>query len=144
MIVIAILGILASIAISAYQDYTIRSKVAEATQVVSPFTTAIGTYYWTNSAFPVNRTASGQSDVITKYISGVTITSRGAIDGIISVDINEDSTGISTRTASDMYLLLTPEVTQGAIDWVCSVNTSVNGSGDNLIISRFVATSCRN
>jgi len=144
MIVIAILGILASIAISAYQDYTIRSKVSEASQVMAPFTTAVGTYYWTNSAFPANRTASGQENVSTKYVSGITITSAGILTGIISVDINENATGVSSQTSDSMYLILTPEITQGAIDWVCSVSNTVDGTGDNLNLSRFVPTNCRN
>ncbi len=143
MIVIAILGILASIAISAYQDYSIRSRVSEATQVMAPFTTAIGTYYWTNSAFPANRSASGQGNVSTKYITDVTITSRGGLTGIISVDIDEVRTGVRSQTPDDMYLILTPEIRPGVIDWACSVSNTIDGAGDNLNLARFIPANCR-
>ena len=143
MIVIAILGILASIASAAYQDYSIRSRVSEATQMAAPFTTAVGTYYWTNSAFPANRQASGQANITSTYITGVTITSAGPVSGIISVDINEDTTGVSTQTSADMYLILTPELTLGTISWLCSVSNTVDGTGDNITISRFVPANCR-
>jgi len=139
MIVIGILGILASIAISAYQDYTIRSKVSEASKMVSPFTTAVGTYYWTKSVLPTNRTAAGQTNVITKYIEGITITSTG----LISVDINENTTGISSETSDNMYLIFTPNITTGAIDWVCRPNTAVDGTGNSNNLTRFVSSNCR-
>ena len=139
MIVIAILGILASIAISSYQDYTIRARISEATQAAVPFTTAIGTYYWTNQVFPINRTASGQSNVVTKYVSGVTIIGAG----LISVDINETATGLSSMTSDTMYLIFTPIEVAGAIDWSCSPNNAVDGTGDNFNLTTFVPSNCR-
>jgi len=139
MIVIAILGILASIAISSYQDYSIRARVSEATQAVAPFTTAVGTYYWTNQTFPTNRTASGQSNVNTKYITGVTITATG----LISIDIDEINTGVSSQTSDTMYLIYTPTEVAGAIDWSCRPDNAVDGTGDNINLTRFVPSNCR-
>jgi len=141
MIVIAILGILASIAISSYQDYTIRGRVSEATQMVNPVTVAVGTYYWVNSVLPTSRTAAGQLNVITKYIEGITITAAG----LISVDLNESTTGISSKTADNMYLIFTPDIltSVGAIDWTCSANNAVDGTGNNTNLSRFVPSNCR-
>lgn len=141
MIVIAILGILASIAISAYQDYTIRARVSEASQVVNPFTTAVGVYYWANSVLPANRTAVGQMDVNTKYVEGVTITATGRI----SVDVHEINTGVSSETADDMYIIFTPDVTAstGVIDWACTVSNTVDGTGPGTNLSRFVPSGCR-
>jgi len=139
MIVIAILGILASIAISSYQDYTIRAKVSEASAMAAPFTTAVGTYYWTNSTLPVSLEQAGQENVVTKYIEGITITSSG----LISVDINEDNTGVSSVTADDFYLILTPVIATGALDWTCIVNNAVDGTGNNTNIFRFVPPNCR-
>lgn len=143
MIVIAILGILAAIAIPAYQDYSIRAKVSEAMMLTSSATAAVADYYWVNTRMPTNRTDSGQSNIATKYVSGLTILSDGVTDGIISVDINEDTTGVSGKTSDDMYLILTPSITSGAIDWFCSTSNAVDGNGDNLTLSRFVPTSCR-
>jgi type IV pilus assembly protein PilA len=52
MIVVAIIGILAAIAIPAYQDYTQRAQIGEAFTIVSNAKTAIAEYYQTNGAFP--------------------------------------------------------------------------------------------
>ena len=139
MIVIAILGILASIAISAYQDYSIRAKVSEALVAAAPFKIAFGTYYETTSSLPTNRSEAGQGDIITKYITGVTITAGG----IISIDIDEGTTGILAQTSDDMYLILQPIIGTGAIDWNCYANNAEDGSGDDINLSRFVPSGCR-
>jgi len=144
MIVIAILGILAAIAIPAYQDYSIRAKVSEAIKLTSSAKAAVADYYWVNNRMPTNRTDSGQANTTSKYVSGLTILSAGPDGGIISVDINENNTGISSRTSDDMYIILKPSITAGAVDWVCSANNAVDGSGNNINLNRYVPASCRN
>lgn len=139
MIVIAILGILAAIAIPAYQDYSIRAKISEALVAAAPFKVAIGTYYETKSIFPVNRTQSGQGDIVTDYISGVTITTAGAV----SIDINENETGVSSQTSDEMFLILEPVLRTGAIDWNCYASNTEDGSGNYINLIRFVPSGCR-
>ena len=139
MIVIAILGILASIAIPAYQDYSIRAKISEALVAAAPLKVAIGTYYETNSALPANRTESGQGNIQTNYITGVTITAAG----FISIDIDENTTGVSDQTSDDMFLIIAPEIRTGAVSWNCYANNAVEGSGDDINLSRFVPSGCR-
>jgi type IV pilus assembly protein PilA len=139
MIVIAILGILASIAIPAYQDYSIRAKIGEALVAAAPFKMAFGTYYETTSTVPTSRTLSGQGNIVTKYITGVTITA----DGLISINIDEDKTGVSAQTSDDMYLILEPLLVTGAIDWNCYASNAEDGSGDDINLSRFVPSGCR-
>ena len=143
MIVIAILGILASIAISAYQDYTIRTRISEAVVLTSSAKAGVADFYWVNSVMPVNRTETGQANIVTKYVTGLTILSDGATDGIISVDINEVSTGISSQTALDMYLILRPRLVSGAIDWNCTVSTVIDGSVTSTALGRYVPSTCR-
>ncbi|MGV7235577.1 MAG: pilin [Nitrosomonadaceae bacterium] len=138
MIVIAILGILASIAIPAYQGYSIRAKISEALVASAPFKVAFGTYYETTSSLPANRTQAGQGDIITKYITGVTI-----IDGTISINIDEATTGIIAETSDDMYLILEPVLGNGAIDWNCYVSNVEDGSGNDINLYRFVPSGCR-
>lgn len=139
MIVIAILGILASIAIPAYQDYSIRAKISEALVAAAPYKVAMGTYYETTSIFPTNRTESGQGDMVTDYITGVTITAAG----LISIGIDEDETGVSSQTSDQMFLILEPILRTGAIEWNCYPSNTEDGSGDDLNLSRFVPSSCR-
>ena len=84
MIVIAIIGILAAIAIPAYQNYTIRSQVTEGLSLADGFKTSISEYYDQNGAFPVNATATGSATSIAaglvtgnKYVSTVTVVNGG-------------------------------------------------------------------
>lgn len=140
MIVIAILGILASIAIPAYKDYSIRARISEAVRVVNPYTTAYGSYFWATSSFPTNRTSTGESNTITEFVEGVTITAAG----LISVDVNEVNTGVADEIpGEDMFIILTPQLVPGAIQWVCSTNNVIDGTGDDLLFDRFVSPNCR-
>jgi type IV pilus assembly protein PilA len=80
MIVIAIIGILAAIAIPAYQNYTIRSQVTEGLSLADGFKTAISEYYAQNGSFPICAAAAGGAGCIAsagtsegKYVSGITL-----------------------------------------------------------------------
>ena len=71
MIAIAIVGILTSLAIPAYQDYTIRAKVSEALQIAASAKFAVSEYYVSNGDLPSNMTQAGISDTATNYVSAV-------------------------------------------------------------------------
>jgi type IV pilus assembly protein PilA len=80
MIVVAIIGILAAIAIPAYQNYTIRSQVTEGLTLADGWKTAIGEYYAQNGAFPTCASTTGGAGCVVaagattgKYVSGVTV-----------------------------------------------------------------------
>src|ERR1700679_3639730 len=86
MIVIAIIGILAAIAIPAYQNYTIRSQVTEGLSLADGWKTAISEYYAQNGSFPQSASTTGGATVLAatavsstgKYVSSVTVVA-GAI-----------------------------------------------------------------
>ena len=74
MIVVAIIGILAAIAIPQYQNYVARSQVAEALSLASGAKTAVAEYFNTNGTFPADNTEAGLSDpedISGKYVSSV-------------------------------------------------------------------------
>src|SRR5580698_9766883 len=88
MIVIAIIGILAAIAIPAYQNYTIRSQVTEGLSLADGWKTSISEYYAQNGSFPSNSTttAAGVAGDIAvsgastgKYVSAVNVSAGGDI-----------------------------------------------------------------
>jgi type IV pilus assembly protein PilA len=74
MIVVAIIGILAAIAIPAYQDYTVRSKVTELINAAGVCKTSVAEYYQTKGAMPTNITQSGCSNTGTANASAPAVT----------------------------------------------------------------------
>src|SRR5260221_165985 len=79
MIVVAIVGILAAIALPAYQDYVIRSKMSEAVAAIAACKTSIQEYASTKAAWPPDITASGCSTTATQYLAGMSISGSGVI-----------------------------------------------------------------
>jgi len=91
MIVVAIIGILAAIAIPAYQDYTARAQAAEATTLLGGLKSSIAEYYNTEGAAP-NMTALGNVVTTGKYVSTIT-----ADTGSASYTATFKSSGVSAK-----------------------------------------------
>src|ERR1700676_5367577 len=86
MIVIAIIGILAAIAIPAYQNYTIRAQVTEGLTLADGWKTCSSEYYAQNGTFPSCSSTTGGAGCIAaagtssgKYVSGITVVANGEI-----------------------------------------------------------------
>lgn len=115
MIVVAIIGILAAIAIPAYQDYTIRSQVTEGLSLAGAAKAAVAESYSQTGTAPANRTVAGMSananDTVGKYVTGIAV-----LNGVITVTYgNEANSKISTKTLS-----LTPyETLDSSVAWRC-------------------------
>jgi type IV pilus assembly protein PilA len=137
MIVVAIIGILAAIAIPAYQDYTIRSKVTELVNAAGVCKTSIAEYYQTKGAMPADATAGGCSNVPTANTTPPTFTAgQNVIEVNAAGSLANQLTGNASGT--DFKLAATcadGSCTGGAItDWVCT------GSG---IAKKYLPASCR-
>jgi type IV pilus assembly protein PilA len=153
MIVIAILGILAAIAIPAYQDYSVRAKVSEAINVASPAKLAVAEYLSAEGEWPTNRTAAGVADVDSKYVDELTIIGatgiptdlNGAVTARIYVDVDRVETGVDAviGSAQTMYIELTAGAVAGAVDWACTVTTDTSGTAAGAGLQRLVPSSCR-
>ncbi|ENY0109901.1 pilin, partial [Neisseria gonorrhoeae] len=76
MIVIAIVGILAAVALPAYQDYTARAQVSEAILLAEGQKSAVTEYYLNHGKWPANNTSAGvasASEIKGKYVESVTV-----------------------------------------------------------------------
>src|SRR5438067_1514414 len=79
MIVVAIVGILAAIALPAYQDYVIRSKMSEAEAALAACKTSISEYLSSHSSLPTTITESGCSTTATQYVASLNVGAAGVI-----------------------------------------------------------------
>ncbi len=115
MIVVAIIGILAAVALPAYQDYTIRAKVSEIVLAASGFKTTVAE----KSASDGTMSSSGL---------GLTVSTGGRVSGGSVSDaglIMVAGTAASLGTA--VSIVLTPSLGAGGrIAWQCSTNTTSN------------------
>ena len=101
MIVVAIVGILAAIALPAYQDYVIRSKMSEGVAAAAACKTSISEYVSTKNNWPADAQTAGCSTLATQYVSGLVVGANGAIE-VTTVNTGSKS--------SDCILTLTPQV----------------------------------
>src|SRR5678815_488728 len=85
MIVVAIIGILAAIAIPAYSDYTERAKVSELVTLASACKASVSEYYQAQGTFPTDNNAAGCGTTSTAKITSLTVTGNGATSGTITV-----------------------------------------------------------
>ncbi len=113
MIVVAIIGILASVALPAYQDYTIRAKVTEGMVTAAAAKLAVSETAQTLGDLDLvtNSASAGYAHQSTKYVSSITIGNSGV------VTIVTQNTGATDAPA----LILTPTPRSGAIEWACSI-----------------------
>ena len=113
MIVVAIIGILAAVALPAYQDYTVRAKVTEVILAASGGKLAVAEAAQVSGSMPATLTLSTQS---TAYVTSVAYTSTSSTVGVITATATSKEPKISGST-----ITLTGTLgTTGSVDWVCS------------------------
>jgi type IV pilus assembly protein PilA len=117
MIVVAIIGILAAIALPAYQDYTIRAQVSEGLNLGAGVKTAVAEFVDNTGRFPSTNLSAGLAAAT--GISGKYVTQVDVAGGAATVTFGNDANAaIATRT-----LVLSPVTQAGSIEWVCKSAT---------------------
>ena len=140
MIVIAIIGILAAIAIPAYQDYTIRSKVAEGLNLAGAAKLAVAETYDSEGRFKAGNNASYGLPQSTS-INGNYVTSVAISDGSGTILITYKDSGLcGSPTADGQTLILDPEPRQGSMEWACDGSGSAD---DGTMPNKYRPNECR-
>lgn len=143
MIVIAIIGILAAIAIPAYQNYVIRAQVSEGPSLAQAAKTAVATYFAQNGTFPTNNTSAGIAS--SASISGAYVSSVHIANGQIVISYQDSSSSSGKQKANSAInndqLILSPFTNAGSIAWICGTGGT---NGPNLIKTTYLPSSCRN
>ncbi len=154
MIVVAIIGILAAIAIPAYQDYTIRAKVTEGLNLADSAKTAVAESFQSGGTTGLTAAATSwnASFVPTKYVSNISV--AGAT-GVISITYS--TAAIPQLTATTDLVTLTPDIagialgtTSGNIDWACASAAHTTATAQSLavgtagnMLTKYVPTNCK-
>jgi type IV pilus assembly protein PilA len=116
MIVVAIVGILAAIALPAYQDYTVRARVSEAAAAAGACKTAVAEFYASNASLPADTSEAGCSGTTatTQYVASTNVAA-----GVITVSLSADS---RLGAAGGGSLTLSPTTGAGNVisTWICS------------------------
>src|SRR5205823_14375339 len=83
MIVVAIIGILAAVALPAYQDYTIRAKMSEIILAMSACRTSITEVYQSGGTAPAANNWGCEGGVMSKYVAGISTNTNGVVTGTV-------------------------------------------------------------
>jgi len=121
MIVVAIIGILAAIAIPAYQDYVVRSQVSEGLTMASATKASVAEYFADRGTWPANLAALGITQTPTgKYVSGITV-NNGQI--LISYGLQANN-----AIAGDSLQLRPGATANNDVVWQCGNRTAPTGT----------------
>ncbi|MBH2208552.1 pilin [Neisseria meningitidis] len=145
MIVIAIVGILAAVALPAYQDYTARAQVSEAILLAEGQKSAVTEYYLNHGEWPSNNTSAGvatSTDIKGKYVEKVEVAK-----GVITAEMK--SSGVN-KEIQGKKLSLWAKRQDGSVKWFCGqpVTRAANADdvaadGTNKIDTKHLPSTCR-
>jgi type IV pilus assembly protein PilA len=152
MIVVAIIGILAAIAIPAYQDYTIRAKVTEGIGLADAAKTAVAEAYQSGDMVPgVSSLAAGwiPTQTATKYVTSVVVAPSGLITVLYS-GIVPQLLGKTLTLSPNINNAALVAGASGNIDWACASASKNTATANNLKVitlgsldARYTPTSCK-
>ena len=144
MIVVAIIGILAAIALPAYQDYTIRTKISEALIAGSAWKNAYSEAFQSGGTTGLDAAAVAMVNTPTtqtasKYV--LDITGPSASPWNINIQVAGNANNGIPATLNGTTIVLSPNVqgtapvstSQGAIDWACTSSTAVTAGNRSLL-----------
>ncbi|ENV5240529.1 TPA: pilin [Neisseria gonorrhoeae] len=148
MIVIAIVGILAAVALPAYQDYTARAQVSEAILLAEGQKSAVTEYYLNHGIWPANNTSAGvassPTDIKGKYVQKVEVNNGVVTATMASSNVNKE--------IKDKKLSLWARRENGSVKWFCgqpvtrddnAANDDVKADDTKKIETKHLPSTCR-
>jgi type IV pilus assembly protein PilA len=140
MIVIAIIGILAAVALPAYQDFTVRAKMSEPLAALSEAKASYAEYYSANSTLPADNAAVGIStDRNSKYVEKIEVGTTGyfaTITATVRASGGTPESGLPWTTSKVIVLSGTIDSASGTIEWIC-------GAPPTSVEMRYLPSTCR-
>lgn len=123
MIVVAIIGILAAIAIPAYQDYTTRAKISEVLVIASAAKTSTSEYYLSTNSMPASTSQAGinTSAAQSKYIDTITFSTNGT--GAVLTYTLDAGTGKSLPAGAAGTIVFNGSGDSNGVKWTCNTGT---------------------
>ena len=160
MIVVAIIGILAAIAIPAYQDYTIRSQVSEGLTLAAAAKSGVSDFFSNTGRAPADRIEAGLGTTDTATdTAGNYVQSLAVVNGVITITYSSTAPQRANEAIDGLTLTLVPYTSvDGSVSWKCralgstatpggvllgtgSTAAAVNAVGD--VPARFAPAECR-
>ena len=139
MIVVAIIGILAAIALPAYQDYTIRSKVSEGIIAASSARTAVAETFANKGQMLPSANSMGVQTQLSRYVASVTWSRQSDTEGDVIVTLRslQDEPSLGGAAGTTLELRATGNTGNGTVGWLC-------GKGRNQPIpAKYLPSSCK-
>jgi len=150
MIVVAIIGILAAIAIPAYQDYLIRSQVSEGLTMAAAAKASVSEYFANKGSFPATNAAAGlgtATDIDGKYVSSLTVGTGG-----ITIEYGNEANSKLKASGANQLGLTPGTSTNGDVVWRCGTSANPAGwtgtqptvtAGTTNVPGKYLPSSCR-
>jgi type IV pilus assembly protein PilA len=130
MIVVAIIGILAAIAVPMYLDYAVRAQVGGGINLAAGAKAAVTEYYQDQGVYPADNATAGieaAANISGEYVSQVEVVAGGIIE--VTFGNKANSKILNAK------LLMTPTDNQGSVSWACT--------GDATLVDKWLPSACR-
>ena len=130
MIVVAIIGILAALAVPMYLDYSVRAQVAEGLNLAAGAKVAVAEFYQDRGAYPPDNDTAGleaPTNITGSYVTQVEVVANGVIEVTFGNNVN-----VKIDTA---ILSVVPTDADGSVQWSCS--------GDATLVDKWLPPVCR-